>query len=217
MTQQQGYYAQPEEGGVSGALQRQIGPLKTWQWGIAIGGAFLLWRFARGGSSGSSSGNAFVPASTDSSGGAINDGNDTGGLPTVSVNKTVDKVLKYYQTTLTRTTAIWDAHGHKVGQFTTGRTIKLGAKVKINGQWWYPIINMPGKYLGASAVKVIPVYGNQTTTTTTTTTPPTISAMLASPTTTNTAQPYYGTQQLNTTSVGGSSPTIDTQTPISSL
>lgn len=218
MTQQQGYYAQPEEGGVSGALQRQIGPLKAWQWGVAVGGAVLIWHFARGGSNSGSSGTAFVPASTDSGGGAINDGNDSGGLPTTSVSTVVDKVLKYYQTTLKRTTAIWDAHGHKVGQFASGRTIKLGAKVKINGKWWYPIINMPGKYLAASAVSVVPVYGDQTTTTTTTTTPP-VSAQIASASLTQEAQPYFNTRSTAApnVSVGGSSPAIDTHTSISSL
>lgn len=221
MTVQQGAYQQPqpEQGGVQGALQRQIGPLKTWQWGVAIGGAILLWRVARG-SNDSPSTSAFVPASSDASGDGINNGNDTGGLPTVSISKTVDKVFKYYQATLKVKTPIRDKTGKIIGYFKPGRTIKLGTPIKVGKRTFYPILNMPGKYLQLKDIKAVitPIYGNQTTTTTTTSTPPTTSASIAAATTTQEAQPYYGNNYTSPlSSISGSIPTIDTQSQISSL
>ncbi len=58
-----------EEGGIKGALTRQLGPLQTWQWALVIVGGFILFRALsnRGGGSSSASGGSV--STTDSTGG----------------------------------------------------------------------------------------------------------------------------------------------------
>lgn len=60
---------QPEEGGIKGALTKQLGPLPVWSWAIIIVGGVLLYRILRG--SGASS-NGGTVGSTDNTGGGLN-------------------------------------------------------------------------------------------------------------------------------------------------
>jgi hypothetical protein len=179
-------YAEPEEqGGVKGALSRQIGPLKAWQWGIVAGVAGLIYLYVKGGSSGGggSTTTATVPFTSNGSDGVSN---------VVTTTKKIGQKFLYWKATIKKKVPIVDKNGKVLGYFAAGRTILLGARIKIRGTWYYPILNMPGKYLKAnsSAITYVPVYGDSTEATTTTTTPA-VSNALASPTFTNLSIPQF--------------------------
>lgn len=166
MTQAQYAQEQPSEN----PLTRQIGPLKTWQWALVVVGAYFVYKFVLGGggssSSGSTSGTAFVPASDGSS-------NSTTDPTSTSTVSKVAQTLLYYTASFTKKTAIRDKAGKTTGQYiAAGKSLVLGKRVKVNGMWLYPILNMPGKYIAAgSGYALKPIYADTTTTTTTTTTP----------------------------------------------
>lgn len=193
----QGGYEQQEQGGVSGAFSRQLGPLKVWQWGLVVAGAALLYFVVvKRGSSGSSSDTttAFAPASTDANGNPVL--GDLSNIPipnvTVQVTQNITKKLLYYKEHLKARTNIYDKAGKVIGHFPAGKTLLLGAAVKLHGIWYYPIINMPGKYLRATAgVKagLTPIYQNTVDTPTVTTSGQVTTAQVNSPTVTAEALP----------------------------
>lgn len=178
------YEQAPQQAGssVSEALQKQIGPLKAWQWGVAIGGAGLLFLFIRGRSSGSSSTTTTVPFTSDTSGdpsgvaGSSDNpihtivdnlpdltggGSDGGGGGGGTDPGTVIKKLLYTSAKVLKKAPIVDARGKVVGHVAQGRTLALGSRLKVNGKWLYPILNMPGKYVGGgSNFHLTPVYTN---------------------------------------------------------
>lgn len=162
---------------VTDALNKQIGPLKAWQWGIAVGGAVLLYMVISGRTGGGSGTNTTVPftsgtdPNTPSGAGPLGDTGDPihvivdaitpsdGSVPVIT--PTIKKLL-YTSARVVKQAPIVDKNGKVIGHLTAGRTILLGAKVKINGKWLYPILNMPGKYVGGgSNFRLTPVYQNE--------------------------------------------------------
>lgn len=164
MTQAQYAQEQPSEN----PLTRQIGPLKTWQWALVVVGAYFVYKYVLGGggsSSSNASGTAFVPASDGSA-------NSIPGPTSTSTVSKVAQTLLYYTATFTKRTAIRDKTGKVIGYITAGKKLILGKRIKINGKWMYPILNMPGKYIAAGNTYTLSaIYADTTTTTTTTTAP----------------------------------------------
>jgi hypothetical protein len=157
MTQAQYAEAQPD-GQQGNVLTRQLGPLKTWQWGIAVAGAVLVYKYVLGGGGGNSgaSTTTTVPTSDSTSGGTS--GNDTGiGATTVQniTNQFTNPLYKYFYAVLTGTkNPLYNSKGKLIG-YTKARKLWLGKPIKIRGIWYYPILNMPGKYLKASSHVII--------------------------------------------------------------
>lgn len=178
MVEQQ-YYEEPQQ--QESPISRQIGPLKAWQWGIVVGVAFLIFRYVRGSGSSSSGSPATVQVpSSDASAG-------TGGVTSVSVSKVTDTIGGLFRATFTKAGYLYDKNGHRLRAVKAGAKFILGAKVKLNGKWYYPVLNVPGAYvLASSNVNIVPY---TTTTTTTTTTTPSMTAQVMSPTTTSSSNP----------------------------
>lgn len=215
---------EPEQGGIQGALSRQIGPLKAWQWGVIIGGAGLLYVIISnrsGGSQNSNLADATVPFTSV--------GDSAGSLPgtttTTTVKEYVNKTLLYYRAKAKKKISIRDKTGKVVGYIAAGRTILLGKAVKINGKTYYPIINMPGKYVaGLSWFDITPIYGGtEKPPATTSSTSNAVSTQLSAPDLSSNRQASLKiedigkyTGQIVPHFAHPSPPTIDTQTQITS-
>ncbi len=213
----QGAYSAPpaEEGGIKGALNKQLGPLKAWQWGLAVGGAVLVFKwFGRGATSGGSSSgdttNANVPSS-DYGGGGTNGGFQT--LPTnySTVTRTILGKLLYYKTTLTQRTPIYNSKGKIVGYYSAGKTLVFASKVKIGKAWYYKVLNT-NQYVKAYFVdktsKVSPIYSAPVVESVTVP----ISSQIAAPVTTSASNPTPTAQS----SYAALTTTVDNATQISS-
>lgn len=164
----------PAQGGgnpIVNTLNKQLGPLKAWQWGVAIGGAFLLFKVISGrGSSGGDSTTTTVPSSTDENGNPLDFASLTDAVNALgnkvdqieapdNVIATVQKKLAYYRASVKHRAPIFDKSGKVIGHLAAGRKLLLGARVKIGGEYYYPILNMPGKYVkGGKNFDLTPVY-----------------------------------------------------------
>lgn len=149
-----------EQGGIQGALSRQIGPLKAWQWGLVIGGAGLLYFYLRGGSGGGGGGSTTttqVPFTSTGDGLNAQNGVNTALVRVPSIKKTV----AYFRATTEKRTPIFNKAGKITGYFKPGRNLILGKRIKINGRWYFTILNMPGKFVRDSWVDQVPVYNEQ--------------------------------------------------------
>lgn len=183
---------------ISEALQRPIGPLAAWQWGLVIGGGYIGYRiltgqgaFPSGGSSGGSSG----------AGAAIGDPGFTGGSqgepgpvgpqgppgPTGGTSGGTTGLPSGLLSLFTagHRTAIYGANGKIVAYVKTGTYQVI--KVKVGGVWRYIIQSGPrkGQYFLAEPWYVIKPIVNSTTQTVSTVA---TSSVSAAPSTTDTNQ-----------------------------
>ena len=153
---------------ISEAIQRPIGPLAAWQWGLVIGGGYLGYRFLTGQgfpSSGSSSGGSNTGQSV---GSPIGDSVTQGpqgeqGPPGPTGNAVTGWTLK-----ILKKTPIYDAHGKIVAYLSSG-TYEVKAYT-INGVTRWLIVN--GKYAGDHLVSIAngdlqPIYATGNTAPTT--------------------------------------------------
>jgi hypothetical protein len=186
--------APPAEQGGENVLTRQLGPLKTWQWGLAIGGAFMLYRFLTTGSlfgGGSSSTSALVPSSDGSTNGDIK----SGGVIYQNITKTITKGYKLVMVVRGRT-PIYDSKGRFTGHYITSTTRDIVGTYKIGGKIFYKLAN--GWYILASKYTLIKEVPTTTTVSETPPVPaPTPTIQIMAPTTSSISNPTLQAPGLN--------------------
>lgn len=214
---------QQDQGGLSGALSRQIGPLKAWQWGVAVGGAILLYKYVTGGFSGGGTSTGVNVPFTNVPAPGDNTADGSGIVPAPSPTPTpapsppgfgivpplpdfkttpivkqmpapVQQFQYFWATRLgSQTKAPLYSRQNKLLGYTNLKTLLLGPAVKFaNGQWYYPVLNMPGKYIHIGKYWALhksysPPPGVATST-------PVGTVQVASPTTTSASNPTFAAQ-----------------------
>lgn len=210
-------YQQPAatEGQGESVLTKQLGPLKTWQWGVAVGAVFLLYRWFTTGSlfgSGSSTTSTTVPFTSTGDTGSTSGGNTNGG--TSGGTTTPSNPIKYitsYIAKITSRTPIYNSAGKVIG-YVTKATYKLGTRIKVNGRWLYPVLSHPGWFVAAG--NYIETIRTPVTTSANASVQPAVAepatVQVMAPTTTNFSNPPFKAL----TTLEGSPPAIDHTSPV---